>query len=139
MWAVVLAVMAAVCWGLAPVAAKLALNQVSPIIGMGVRSMVAMTLVTTWLVATGHYRFIADVKIGPMGWLLLEAVLATVVGDALYFYALHHGRASQVGIIMASSPVITVLAADLLLGEAATPAKLFGAALVIGGLILAAK
>lgn len=139
MWAVILAVLAAICWGIAPVAAKLALNQVSPIVGMAVRSLIAMTLVSTWLVATGHYKLAADLKSSAMVWLLLEAILATVVGDALYFYALKHGKAGEVGIIMASSPIITVLAADLLLGEPSTPTKLFGVALVIGGLILASK
>lgn len=136
MWAVILAVLAAICWGLAPVAAKIALNQVSPIVGMGVRSMIATSLVTVWLVVTGHYRLVPYVKFHSMAWLIVEAVLATVVGDALYFFALQKGKAGQVGVIMASSPIITVITADLLLGETTTPIKFLGAALVIGGLII---
>ncbi len=139
MWAIVLAILAAICWGFAPVAAKIALSQVSPVIGMGVRSLIAMSLVTVWLVASGDHRLLPFVKPQTFMWLAVEALLATVVGDALYFYALQHGSAGQVGIIMASSPIITLVAADLLLGEISTPEKFVGAALVIGGLLLVAK
>lgn len=139
MWTVVLAILAAICWGMAPVAAKIALDQVSPIIGLGVRSVIATSLVTVWLVVTGHYRMIPDVKAHSVMWLIIEALLATVVGDALYFYALQNGKAGQVGIIMASSPIITMVAADIVLGEPSTPNKFVGVALVIAGLIVVSK
>lgn len=139
MGAVILAILAAICWGVAPVAAKIALHQVSPIIGMGVRSMIATSLVTVWLVVSGHYRMVPLIKFHSMVWLIIEAVLATVVGDALYFYALQQGKAGQIGMIMASSPIITLITADILLGETSTPNKILGAALVIGGLIIVSK
>jgi transporter family protein len=131
-----LAILAAICWGVAPVAAKLALQDVSPMIGMSVRSALAALMVLTWLIASGHYHVIAQVDGRSMTWLVIEALLATVVGDALYFSALKHSHAGQVSLIMAASPLITLLTAVLLLGEPLSEAKVIGAALVIGGLLL---
>lgn len=136
MWGIMLALMAAVCWGLAPVAAKMALNHVSPIIGMGVRSMVATCLISVWVVITGHYRLVPIMSAQSMVWLIIEAVLATVVGDALYFYALKQGEAGQVSLIMASAPLITLVSAVFMLGEPITSVKLVGATMVILGLLL---
>lgn len=138
MWSVILATLAAICWGVAPVAAKIALSEVSPVVGMGVRSILAASVVTIWLIVTGHYRLLSYVDGSTMAWLVVEAALATVVGDALYFYALQQGAAGQIGTIMASSPIVTLVAADLLLGESTTPKTLLGAALVVAGLILVA-
>lgn len=136
MWGVILALMAAVCWGLAPVAAKIALDQVSPVVGMSVRSLVAACLVSLWLVATGHYRLFSEVGLRPIAWLIIEAVLATVVGDALYFYALQHGHAGQVSLILASAPLITLMTTVWLLGEPVSSIKLVGAVMVIAGILL---
>lgn len=136
MWVFIVALMAAICWGVAPIAAKLALQKVSPVIGMGVRSVIAAVMVTSWLVATGDYRTVPSVGARSFVWLLIEALLATVVGDALYFYALKHGHAGQISLIMASSPLVTLATAILLMGEPLSAVKLMGAALIIGGLIL---
>lgn len=131
-----LAFFAAACWGLAPIVAKLALRQVSPMIGMGVRSAIAAGLVLGWLFATGRYRVTPAVTSPTMIWLAVEALLATVVGDAAYFYALKHGKAGQVSLIMAASPLITLLAAVLLLDEPLTLVNLVGAMMMIVGLLM---
>lgn len=136
MWGLLLAILAAICWGLAPVAAKLALSNVSPMVGMTVRSLFAACLVGVWMAFSGHYRWVSDLGPRTLFWLLIEAILATVVGDALYFYALKQGHAGQVSLIMATSPLITLLVAVLLLGEPVTGAKMIGAMMVIAGLLL---
>lgn len=136
MWPMILALVAAICWGLAPIAAKLALQRVSPMIGMGARSLIAALMVSAWLLATGHFRAMPSVSGRPAVWLLVEALLATVVGDAFYFYALKHGHPGQVSLVLASSPLITLGVAVLLLGESLSTAKVMGAILIIGGLLL---
>lgn len=136
MWPMLLALVAAICWGLAPIAAKLALHRVSPIIGMGARSLIAAVMVSAWLLATGQFRAMPSVSGRPAVWLLVEAILATVVGDAFYFYALKQGHAGQVSLVLASSPLITLGVAALLLGESLSPQKVIGALLIVGGLVL---
>lgn len=136
MWPMILALAAAICWGLAPIAAKLALNRVSPIVGMGVRSLIAAVMVSAWLLATGHFRAMPSLSGRPAVWLLIEAILATVVGDAFYFYALKHGHPGQVSLVLASSPLVTLGVAVLLLGESLSAVKVAGAILIVGGLLL---
>lgn len=136
MFAYLMAIIAAVCWGLAPVAAKLALHQASPLIGMGVRSVIAAGIMMVWLLASGDLQLVMHIGPRTAKWLVIEALLATVVGDAFYFYALKHGQASHVSLIMSASPLVTLLCAELLLHEPLTQAKLIGAALVMGGLVL---
>lgn len=139
MWVVFLALLAAVCWGVAPIAAKLALSNVSPLIGMGVRSVVALSFVSAWMAVTGIHRSFGHLNLRTVGWLTVEALLATVVGDALYFYALKQGSASQIGVLMASAPLVTMLVANIVLGEVITPLKVLGAGLVMIGLILVSR
>jgi len=136
MFAYLMAIIAAICWGLAPVAAKLALHQVSPLIGMGVRSIIAAGIMLVWLLATGDFQLVMGIGPRTAKWLVIEALLATVVGDAFYFYALKHGQATHVSLIMSASPLVTLISAELLLREPMTREKLIGAALVMGGLIL---
>jgi len=135
MWGVLLALIASVCWGLAPVAAKKALIDVSPVVGMAVRSIFAACLVSVWMLMTGRYRDLAETGTRALGWLIIEALLATVVGDALYFYALRNGQAGQVNLIMSAAPLFTLITAAVVLGEPVTPCKVFGAAMVIVGLL----
>jgi transporter family protein len=132
----ILAVFAAICWGIAPIAAKMALRSVSPVIGMGVRSAIAAGMVSVWLFTTGSYRQAGTLGGRSLVWLTVEALLATVVGDAAYFYALKHGQAGQVSLIMAASPLVTLTVATMLLGEPISLAKWLGATLIIGGLFL---
>lgn len=136
MWGVLLALIASVCWGLAPVAAKKALFDVSPAVGMLVRSIFAACLVSVWMLMTGQYRDLAGTGTRALGWLVIEALLASVVGDALYFYALQKGQAGQINLIMSAAPLFTLITAAVVLGEPVTPGKLLGAAMVIVGLLI---
>lgn len=63
-------------------------------------------------------------------------MLATGVGDALYFYALKLGDPGQISLIMASAPLVTLVAAVALMGEPISGPKTVGALLVVAGLAL---
>ncbi|HLO01488.1 MAG TPA: EamA family transporter [Symbiobacteriaceae bacterium] len=136
MQGLIFAILSAICWGLAPVAAKVALNHVSPIFALGVRSALATTMVTLWLQFAGEQAAVTSLSTKTILFLLIETLLATVVGDALYFYALQHGKAAQIGLVMASSPLITIMAASLLLHEPLTPLKVAGALVMVIGLLM---
>jgi transporter family protein len=68
--------------------------------------------------------------------LIIEAAMATILGDLAYFAALKRGSASIVMIIMACSPLVTILFSVFFLHEALTYKVLFGAFLTFVGLIL---
>jgi drug/metabolite transporter (DMT)-like permease len=64
-------------------------------------------------------------------------VLGTIVPFVLVVGALRHVTATRVGIVAMLEPVIAILLAWLWLGESLEPVQLVGAALTLGGIVLA--
>lgn len=133
---ILLAIIGMVCWGIAPIFAKIGLQNVNPLAGLALRTMLAASLIVGWVVLDGT---IANVKSIPFSsWLIIgiEAILATLIGDLAYFAAIKKGDVSLVTIIMSSSPLVTILCAAIFLGEHITFQRLAGAALVVLGIVL---
>jgi len=132
----ILAIFGMICWGIAPIFAKIGLKDINPVAGLTIRTLFAASVVTGWNILSGN---IAQVKNVPMdSWILIaiEAILATLVGDLAYFAAIKKGDVSLVTIIMSSSPLVTIICAVIFLGEQITLVKFVGAVLVILGIIL---
>ncbi|MEN6326435.1 MAG: EamA family transporter [Syntrophomonas sp.] len=131
-----LAIFGMICWGIAPIFAKVGLNNVNPLAGLLLRTIIAAVLVTTWVGVSGSIVMIKNIP--HVSWILLaaEAILATVVGDLAYYYAIKHGDVSVVALIMSTSPLITMICAALLLGEPITTWKVIGACYIIFGVVL---
>jgi transporter family protein len=130
------AVFAMICWGIAPIFAKLGLSNVHPMTGLLLRTMVAATLITSWVGLTGD---VEQIRLVPAkSWILItvEAVLATLVGDLAYFYAIKHGDVSVVSLIMSTSPLVTMACAALFLGEHITGFRVLGALYILLGMFL---
>lgn len=133
---VLLALFGMVCWGIAPIFAKLALKNVNSIAGLTIRTLFAASAVLLFTVFSGHYPAIKGIPASSWIFIAIEAILATLVGDLAYFMAVKRGNVSLVTIIMSSSPLVTILCAVLFLGEHITFLRLAGSLLVILGIIL---
>lgn len=134
-----LALFGMVCWGLAPVFAKLGLSGVNPLAGLVLRTYISAALLTGWVLCNGT---LAQVKTIPaQSWLLIgiEGVLATLVGDLAYYAALKYGEVSFVTLVMSCSPLVSITTAVLFLGEQITVTRLLGALLIVGGIALIMK
>lgn len=131
-----LALFGAICWGIAPVFGKLGLARVDPSLGLAVRTLMAAMLASLWLVGTGRFDQVREVP--PDAWVLigLEGVLATLVGDLAYYAALKWGAASDVALVLASAPLVTLWVSASFLAEEMTWARLAGAVCIVVGLIL---
>lgn len=129
-----LAIFGMVCWGIAPLFAKLGLRNVSPASALALRTLLAACLVGSWVGFSGNLGNIKQIP--AMSWLLIgiEAILATLVGDLAYYAAIKYGQVSMVTVIMASSPLVTMLCASVFLGEHITVLQVFGACLIILGI-----
>jgi transporter family protein len=125
-----------VCWGIAPIFAKLGLNNVNPVVGLVLRTMMAALLVTSWVGFSGTVGQLKGVALNS--WILIgiEAVLATVVGDLAYYTAIKDGNVAVVSIIMSVAPLITMVCSNLFLGEPLTIWRVLGAGYIIFGMIL---
>lgn len=123
-------------WGLAPIAGKIGLEGVNALVALALRTLIASALVLGFVLGAGGWHYLE--RIPPRAWVPIgvEAILATLVGDLAYYLALKNGRASTVALVMALSPLVTVVAARLALDEPLSPPKVVGAVLIVAGVAL---
>ncbi|HOJ11623.1 MAG TPA: EamA family transporter [Clostridiales bacterium] len=131
-----LALFGMICWGIAPIFAKVGLKNMNPSVGLVFRTLFAASVVTCWAVANGTFSQMKGIPVYTLLLIAIESLLATLVGDLAYFAAIKRGDVSLVTIIMSSSPFVTLLFACIFLGEKITLVRFIGAAFVITGIIL---
>lgn len=131
-----LAIFGMICWGIAPIFAKIGLSNVNPMAGLVLRTLIAAGMVTAWIGVSGNLGQVKQIPFNS--WILLgiEAILATLLGDLAYYAAIKRGEVSVVTVIMASSPLVTMICAIIFLGEQITMFRLIGASFIILGIIL---
>ncbi|NLM84747.1 MAG: EamA family transporter [Clostridiales bacterium] len=131
-----LALIGMICWGISPLFAKSGLERLRPITGLSLRTFIAASVLFLWTMLTGGMQELRATPPRAVLLILIEALMAMIVGDLAYYAALKDGNASIVMIIMACSPVVTILCSVLFLGERPSLSTLIGACLVVVGLIL---
>ena len=131
-----LALFGMVCWGIAPIFAKIALKNIDPLSGLVLRTIFAASVVSGWVLFSGSFTKVSSIPVHSWFLIAIEALLATLVGDLAYYAAIKKGEVSLVTIIMSSSPLITILCAVLFLGEKMTFIRFVGAGFVVLGIIL---
>lgn len=130
------AIIGMICWGISPIFAKLGLKDLNPIAGLSVRTFFSAAVIFLWMVISGSISGLRSIPPKTLVLLIVEAVLATMIGDWAYFTALKHGSASIVMLIMACSPLVTIICSLFLFHEHLVLTNLIGACLIIVGLIL---
>lgn len=132
-----LSIFGMICWGIAPVFAKLGLKDLDPMAGLIIRTLTAACFVIGFMGFRGGKDIVAQFKemtIKTWAFITIEALLATLIGDLAYYAAIKKGNVSIVATIMASSPLVTMLLSVIFLGEELTFYKIFGAVLIIIGI-----
>lgn len=76
---------------------------------------------------------------GPIAATLYLALAGSAVTFSLYFWLLHHVRATQLGLISFGIPVVAVVVGAFALDEPVTARMLLGSALVIAGVVFAIR
>ena len=131
-----LSIFGMICWGIAPVFAKIGLNNVNPLPGLIIRTLMASVFVASLLGVNDNFNQIKSLSFNALVLIGIEALLATLVGDLAYYAAIKKGNISVVTTIMASSPLVTMLVSTVFLGEELTATRIFGAALIIFGIMI---
>ena len=132
----VLALIGMVCWGIAPIFAKTGLRGLTPLVGLSVRTFFTAVILLAWLFIGGYMAELKSISSRALMLLIAEAIFAMLIGDLAYFSALKQGSASIVMLIMACSPLVTIICSMLLFQEKLTLANILGGCLAIIGLIL---
>lgn len=136
---IIFAFIGMVCWGITPLFVKLGLKDMAPQIGLAIRTATTTIILTGWMIASGTFSKLGEVSTAALIFLIIEAIIATFIGDLAYFIAIKNGQVSLVSIILSCSPLVTILFASLFLKEAVTVTQIIGSILIIGGVILALK
>jgi transporter family protein len=131
-----LAIIAMIFWGIAPIFGKIGLSKTSPLLGLAIRTFIISIILVIIIFATGTYKEFSTVSLRSVSFLALEGIFAALIGHFAYFYALKLGETSKVVPIVSAFPVITVLIAILFLSEKMTAFKGGGIFLIIAGIYL---
>lgn len=129
------AFVAILCLGLAPLFGKTALHSINPITALVLRTFIAASLVGIWLLTTKPY---VEFNLSLNTWLVigLEAVLAAVLGELAYFYALEKGDVYEIAVIMSCAPLATIILGNLFFDQTLSLRQLIGALIVTSGLVI---
>jgi drug/metabolite transporter (DMT)-like permease len=121
-------------WGVNQVAIKVGVSGVSPLLGAGLRSLIAVGLLWLWCRGRGEALFRRD---GSGGWGLLVGLM--FAGEfALIYWGLAYTTASRSVIFLYSAPFFVALGAHLFIpGERLTAGRTAGLVLAFAGLCLA--
>ena len=129
-----LSIFGMVCWGVAPVFAKLGLDQISPMSGLLIRMILASSMILSWYGLKGSIKITRSIPLRAWWLITGEAFLTIILGDLAYFAAIKRGDISIVTLIMASSPIVTMICASIFLNEKITMRRMIGTVLVIIGI-----
>jgi transporter family protein len=124
------------CLGLAPLFGKTALCSVNPITAFALRTVIAAALVAAWLFTTREYDDFFSLPLSFWLVITIEAVLAALLGDLAYFYALKNGNITEVSLIMSCAPLFTIVFSYFFYHEAVSSLQLCGAFFITIGLIM---
>ena len=124
--------------GFTSVIAKLGLVGISGDLGLAVRTCFVFAFVLIFASIVVPLEQLRSLTWRNVMWLALSGV--TTAGSWVFYYkAIKLGEVSTVALIDKASVVVALLLAWLLLGEALTPAKLIGGAMMLGGLLVIAR
>lgn len=144
--AVVLAVIAGLCWGVGEVCTKSVLHtgRIGPFMALALRTTVALPLI--WIAWVAAARLAPDAAgrgveaLGVKWWALLligSGVVAGALAAISFYAALSLGEVSRVKpIAFAVAPAAGVVLGWLVLGEGMTARKALGVALILMGVVL---
>jgi bacterial/archaeal transporter family protein len=132
------ALLAAFCWGFAPVLEKIGLRgSIDPVVGVIVRTLgviIGALLFVPFLPKLAN-KF-SELPVKTWIFLGLGGLVASVLGQLFFYRALKVGEVSRVVPIGASYPILAFLFGVLLFNEAFTWTKATGIVLVVSGVYL---
>lgn len=131
-----LALFGMLCWGIGPVFAKLGLEGVDPLFGLWARTMAASIIISIWAGSSIHAAGFFAISLKRLGFIVIEAIFATVAGDLAYYAAIKKGACGEVSVILSAAPAVTILLSMLVLGEKPTGWSIVGVLLITLGLVL---
>ena len=118
------ALLAMLCWGIGPIFSKLGLTKIEPFAALTIRTVVVATIMILAGLFTDELSTVAQVNWRSAFFIIGEGILAALLGQLAYYYAVKGGEISLVSPIVAAFPLVTVLLAFVFLGESMSIQKI---------------
>ncbi len=132
---IIYAILSMVFAGFTSVLAKYGLKNISPDLGLGIRTTVIFFLITLLNMVGSKYKDLSVLTQKQL-LLLVASGITTTVSWVFYYRAMKDGLVSYVAAIDKASIIITLLLSFFLLKEPMTPKILLGAGLIFVGMIV---
>ncbi|WP_169717654.1 hypothetical protein SPSIL_010240 [Sporomusa silvacetica DSM 10669] len=130
------AFLAVLCLGSAPLFGKSALDNINPVTTLVIRTFIATGLVSIWLLLTKTYIEFSSLSLSSWLMISMEALLAAVLGELAYFYALEKGDVYEIAVLMSCAPLVTIILGNVFLSQPLSLRQLIGALVVTIGLVI---
>ena len=128
------AIITACVWGVVPIIEKIALGKVTPYVGIFYRCIgVMLGMILLGIFLAGR-KELGAIDLKSLVLLISAGFLANFVGQLMFFHGLKSGQVSSFVPIAGSFPLVSFILGVVLFGEAITPFKVGGVALITLGI-----
>lgn len=134
--AYLLAGIAMVLWGVAPVFGKLGLGGMHPLAALTIRSVMTSIILLITVTALDKWENVMGVAVKDALYIIMEGIFAALLGQLAYYYALKYGEVGRVAPIVAAFPLVALVVGAMFLGEELTLTKVVAATLIFSGIVL---
>ena len=134
---ILVALFIALCWGILPVAHKSILTHLSPITIMLFTAAIYTFLLIIYAAMNTKliYKDIRNITNKDIIIIVFSAVIATFMGNVLYFTILKNHESSIISALIYSSPIFTLIIAYIFLKERINTIGVFGILFIVLGVI----
>ncbi|NQT95189.1 MAG: EamA family transporter [Candidatus Omnitrophica bacterium] len=122
-----------ICWGLAPIFAKAGLAKLPLMTAIVFRNTFIAIIFLSAFLMSGQLKTLSTCNMGSVFLILIEALLAGLIGQYFYYKAVKVWEASRVVPIVGAYPLVSFIIAVLVLSEKVTLAKSLGVVFVVIG------
>ncbi len=130
---------AAVCWAIAPIFYKQALNYAKPFAANIVRSLSNAAVMLVLLLVLGWGRALLSLPSNVIAIVVISGVLGLGVGDTLYMYGLRSIGISRAVPLAATYPMFALIWATILLRQELVWTAVAGAVVILVGIWLLSR
>ena len=134
--AYILAGIAMIFWGVAPIFGKLGLGGMQPLAALTIRSIVVSVILLITVNASGQWSNITEVTAKDATYIALEGICAALLGQLAYYYALKFGEVGRVSPIAGAFPLVAIFLGIIILGEKVTFYKVVAGLMIVTGIFL---
>lgn len=134
--AYLLAGIAMVLWGVAPLFGKLGLGGTHPLAALTIRSVVTSVILLITVTLLGKWGNVTGVAPKEALYIVLEGLCAALLGQLAYYYALKFGEVGRVAPVVAAFPLVALILGVIFFGEELTLTKVAAAASIFSGIVL---